>query len=84
MRDYGNAYITYHLVLSDVLPEKGFPVVFHGVKGSGQHAKWPPSYFNIMEASIVRDNCMKLTGDSEQKICECGAWSVSTPFFTLV
>jgi hypothetical protein len=73
MRDYGNAYITYHLVLSDVLPKKGFPVVFHGVKGSEQHAKWSPSNFNIVEASVVRDYCVRLTGDSERKICE---WSI--------
>ena len=70
MRDYGNPYITCHLVLSDVLPKKGFPVVFHGVKGSEQHAKWSPSYFNIIEASIVRDYCVKLVGDCERKICK--------------
>ena len=84
MRDYGNPFITYHLVLSDVLPEKGFPVVFHGVKGSERHAEWSPSYFNVIEASIVRDYCMKLTGDSERKICECVACLASTPFFTSV
>jgi helicase MOV-10 len=70
MRDYGNSYITFHLVHSDVLPKKGFPVVFHGVKGSEQHVEWSPSYFNIIEASIVRDYCVKLTGDTERKICE--------------
>ena len=84
MRDYGNPYITCHLVLSDVLPKKGFPVVFHGVKGSEQHAKWSPSYFNIIEASIVRDYCVKLTGDPERKICECGVWLVLHPMFTSV
>jgi helicase MOV-10 len=77
MRDYGNSYITFHLVHSDVLPKKGFPVVFHSVKGSEQHAEWSPSYFNIIEASIVRDYCVKLTGDTERKICEYGTmfWS---------
>jgi helicase MOV-10 len=84
MRDYGNAYITYHLALSDVLPNKGFPIVFHGVKGSEQHAEWSPSYFNIIEASIVRDYCVKLTGDPERKICECGVWLVFFPLFTSV
>src|SRR6267154_4895524 len=73
MRDYGNSYITYHLVLSEVLPKKGFPVLFHGVKGNEQHAKWSPSYFNIIEASIVRDYCVKLLGDPERKICKNGA-----------
>ena len=75
MRDYGNPYITYHLVLSNVLPKKGFPVVFHGVKGNEHHAKWSPSYFNIIEASIVRDYCVKLIGDRERNICKNGALS---------
>jgi hypothetical protein len=73
MRDNGNSYITYHLVLSDVLPKKGFPVVFHGVKGNEQHTKWSPLCFNIIEASIVRDYCVKLIGDHERKICKNGA-----------
>jgi helicase MOV-10 len=81
MRDYGNAYITYHLVLSDVLPKKGFPVVFHGVKGDEQHAKWSPSYFNIAEASIVRDYCVKLIGDPERNICESSTFSSTTTLF---
>ena len=51
MRDYGNPYITYDLVLSDVLPKKGFPVVFHGVKGKEERIRSSPSYFNILEAS---------------------------------
>lgn len=70
MRDYGNSYITFHLVHSGVLPKKGFPVLFHGVKGSEQDAKWSPSYFNVVEASIVRDYCLKLTGDPKRKICK--------------
>ena len=76
--DYGNSYITYHLVLSDVLPRKDFPVVFHGVKGSEQHETWSPPYFNIIEASIVRDYCVKLIGDRERKICKNEALFGST------
>jgi len=78
MRDYGNTYITYRLVLSDVLSKKGFPVVYHGVKGSEQHAKWSPSYLNIIEASVVRDHCVKLIGDLERKTCKHGAVFGST------
>jgi len=68
MRGYGNTYITYHLVHSDVLPKKGFPIVFHGVKGSKQHAESSPSPFDVLEASIVRNYCAKLVGNTEQKI----------------
>jgi helicase MOV-10 len=70
IRDYGNPSITYELVLSDVLPRKGFPVVFHGVKGKEERMKSSPSYFNILEASIVRDYCVKLTRDPERLIGE--------------
>ena len=79
MRDYGNQYITYDLVLSDVLPKKGFPVVFHGVKGKEEHIRSSPSYFNILEASIVRDYCVKLTSDPERPIGECHGFLVLSP-----
>src|SRR5712672_1052595 len=79
MREYGNTYITYDLVHSDVLPKKGFPVVFHGVRGSEEHSKWSPSAFNILEASIVRDYCVKLTADPERKTCECEVRLVVPP-----
>lgn len=79
MRDYGNSYVTYDLVLSDVLSKKGFPVIFHGVRGKEEQMKSSPSYFNILEASIVRDYCVKLTGDPERKIGE-RACLVSPPF----
>ncbi|KAI0290989.1 P-loop containing nucleoside triphosphate hydrolase protein [Russula brevipes] len=68
LREYGNTHITYHLVHSNVLPKKGFPVVFHGLQGSEQHTEWSPSYFNVLEASTVRDYCVKLIGDPERKI----------------
>ena len=75
MRDYGNPYITYDLVLSNVLPKKGFPVVFHGVKGKEERIRSSPSYFNILEASIVRDYCVELTRDPERPIGECRCFS---------
>ena len=83
MRDYGNPYVTYDLVLSDVLPKKGFPIVFHGVRGKEERMKSSPSYFNILEASIVRDYCVKLTGDPERKIGERGSLSGFTTIFFL-
>jgi helicase MOV-10 len=70
MRDHGNSYITYHLVNSDVLPKKGFPVIFHGVRGNQERTKSSPSYFNVFEASIIRNYCVKLVSDPERKICE--------------
>lgn len=80
MRDHGNAYITYHMVHSEVLPKKGFPVVFHGVRGNGERTKSSPSYFNVVEASIIRNYCVTLVGDPERKICEHGSFSIPPPF----
>ena len=80
MRDYGDAYITYHLVHSDVLPKKGFPVIFHGIKGSAQHTESSPSPFDVLEASIVRNYCVKLNRDLEQKICEREIITIQQPF----
>ncbi|KAI0290985.1 P-loop containing nucleoside triphosphate hydrolase protein [Russula brevipes] len=68
LRECGNAYITYHLVHSNVLPKKGFPVVFHGVDGSEQHPKRSPPHPNIPEGLIVRNYCVKLTEDLERNI----------------
>jgi helicase MOV-10 len=68
MRDHGNSYITYHLVNSGVLPKKGFPVIFHGIRGNQERTKSSPSYFNVLEASIIRDYCLKLVSDPERKI----------------
>jgi AAA domain len=84
MRDYGNAYITYHLVNSGVLPKRGFPIVFHGVKGSDQRTKWSPSCSNVLEASIVRNYCVKLIRDPERKICERGTFYFSTTSYVLL
>jgi helicase MOV-10 len=73
MRASGDVDVTHFLVNSGVLPKKGFPIVFHGIKGREKRTKWSPSYFNIYEASIVRNYCVDLTSDTERKICECGA-----------
>jgi helicase MOV-10 len=58
------------LLQSDVLPKKGFPIVFHGIKGRELRGRHSPSYLNIHEASVVRDYCLRLIGDHEHKICE--------------
>ena len=72
MRAYGDVDVTHHLVDSGVLQKKGFPIVFHGIKGREKRTRQSPSYYNIYEASVVRDYCVKLTSDPERMICECG------------
>jgi helicase MOV-10 len=84
MRASGDVDVTHLLVNSGVLPKKGFPIVFHGVKGRENLIEQTPSYFNINEASIVRDYCVELTSDRGRKICECWALLALPPFFYLV
>ena len=69
----GDVDVTHLLVNSGVLPKKGFPIVFHGIKGREKRTKQSPSYFNTYEAFVVRNYCVQLTSDPERKICECRA-----------
>ena len=70
MRAYASPDVSHLLLQSSVLPKRGFPVVFHGIKGNEKRARYSPSYLNILEATVVRDYCIKLTQDNEHKICE--------------
>ena len=69
MHAHASLDVSHLLLQSDVLPKKGFPVVFHGIKGQELRARHSPSFLNAHEASVVRDYCQKLTQDSERKIC---------------
>ena len=69
MRAHATPVVSRLLLQSDVLPKKGFPIVFHGIKGFEQRKQNSPSYFNNQEASVVRDYCLRLTEDRETKIC---------------
>jgi hypothetical protein len=73
MRAHGDKDVTHLLLDSNILPEKGFPIKFHGVKGTEKRTRRSPSYFNIHEASVVRNYCVALTEDQERKICKCSA-----------
>ena len=70
MRAYASPDVSHALLQSDVLSKQGFPVVFHSIKGQEQRTKQSPSYLNLLEASVVRDYCLRLIGDCEHKIGE--------------
>ena len=70
MRADASPEVSHTLLQSDVLPKKGFPVVFHGIKGQERRTKQCPSYLNVLEASVVRDYCLRIIGDHEHKISE--------------
>ncbi|KAH8986277.1 P-loop containing nucleoside triphosphate hydrolase protein [Lactarius deliciosus] len=44
------------------------PACVPGIKGQERRTRHSPSYLNILEASVVRDYCLKLTQDNEHKI----------------
>jgi helicase MOV-10 len=70
IRACGSKDVTHTMINWKWLPKRGFPIVFHGIRGQEQRAKHSYSYFNVFEASTVRDYCRKLIEDTEQKTCE--------------
>ena len=73
MRAHGDKDVTHLLLHSNVLQKKGFPLIFHGVKGKEKRTRHSPSCYNIIEASVVRDYCVRIIEDKELRICKCGA-----------
>ncbi|XP_023709767.1 putative helicase MOV-10 isoform X2 [Cryptotermes secundus] len=45
------------------LPKKGFPLIFHGVKGKDQREANSPSYFNIQEIEVIKKYIERLLTD---------------------
>jgi len=68
MRAHGDRDVTHLLLNSNILPKKGFPIMFHGIKGTEKRTRRSPSYFNIHEASVVRNYCLALIEDRERRI----------------
>jgi helicase MOV-10 len=59
--------ITHSLIESEVLVKKGFPIVFHGVIGKDEREGSSPSFFNVDEASLVREYCERLLKKNSSK-----------------
>ncbi|KAK0496609.1 P-loop containing nucleoside triphosphate hydrolase protein [Armillaria luteobubalina] len=57
----GDPVLTRSLENTDDLPTKKFPIVFHSVVGRDQREESSPSYFNISEATLVKNYCASLT-----------------------
>jgi hypothetical protein len=70
MRACASKYVTHAMANWKWLPKRGFPIVFHSIRGREQRAKHSYSLFNVLEASTVRDYCKKLTEDTEHKTCK--------------
>ncbi|XP_077974074.1 putative helicase mov-10-B.1 [Styela clava] len=62
------------------LPNKDFPIIFHGVQGNQTKEKSSPSYFNPEEVKVVGDYVKKLLdirGMRKMKPCDIG---IVTPY----
>lgn len=53
---------------AEVLQKKGFPMIFHGVIGKDTREESSPSFFNIDEASLVKNYCEKLVENRKSGI----------------
>ncbi|SJL11598.1 uncharacterized protein ARMOST_15004 [Armillaria ostoyae] len=56
----GDPMLTRRLEDWDGLPRKKFPIAFHAVAGRDQREESSPSYFNISEATLVKNYCSSL------------------------
>src|ERR1700761_8775846 len=54
---------------SDILPKKGFPMIFHAISGKDEREASSPSFFNRGEATLVKEYVQNLMGDRRVRIC---------------
>jgi len=59
----GNTELTSLACDWEGLPKRGFPLIFHGVKGKDQRESNSPSYFNIQEIEVVKRYVERLLAD---------------------
>jgi len=63
LRACGNTELTSLACDWEGLPKKGFPLIFHGVKGKDQREGNSPSYFNNQETEVVKRYVERLLAD---------------------
>ena len=68
LQTYGDSVMVRSLENAEALEKKGFPIIFHGVIGKDEREKSSPSFFNIDEASLVRQYCETLIGNRKNGI----------------
>ncbi|TFY71297.1 hypothetical protein EVG20_g1690 [Dentipellis fragilis] len=59
---------TRSLLHSAVLPNREFPIMFHGIKGREEQRKLSKSFYNTVEAQQVLQYCQTLLGDHERPV----------------
>ncbi|KAI0316096.1 P-loop containing nucleoside triphosphate hydrolase protein, partial [Amylostereum chailletii] len=67
LRAHADPVVVHSLLGSTLLPNKKFPVVFHGIKGEEKRSV-SSSVFNVEEASLVKKYCKTLTEGPEHRV----------------
>jgi superfamily I DNA and/or RNA helicase len=70
--------ITDMFIGSDLLPNKGFPIIFHGLNGKDEREGNSPSWFNADEAREVLKYVESLMSDKKRKLTVSDIGTVST------
>ena len=53
---------------SDILPTRGFPMIFHAISGKDEREASSPSFFNRGEATLVKEYVQDLMSDRRVRI----------------
>ena len=62
--------VTHSMLRWDCLVTPDYPIVFHGIRGKDEREASSPSFFNIDEASLVKDYVGELFGDRRLRMSE--------------
>jgi helicase MOV-10 len=62
--------ITHSMLRYDRLPNKKFPVIFHGIVGRDQREASSPSFFNVDEISVVKDYVISILENRKLGVCK--------------
>ncbi|TDL24428.1 P-loop containing nucleoside triphosphate hydrolase protein [Rickenella mellea] len=64
----GDPLVTHSLLRWDELPTPNFPIIFHGISGKDLREVSSPSFFNIDEASLVKNYVQRLFDDRRLRL----------------
>ncbi|KAK0442815.1 P-loop containing nucleoside triphosphate hydrolase protein [Desarmillaria tabescens] len=59
----GDPRLTRSMEIGTTFRRRSFPIIFHAVVGQDQREEESPSYFNINEATIVKNYCSRLVAE---------------------
>ncbi|KAG8853053.1 hypothetical protein FRB96_008431 [Tulasnella sp. 330] len=70
LEPHADEAITHSCLRWDMLPTNTFPMMFHAIKGKDERQSTSPSFFNIAEASAVREYVTNLKGHRQLRLMD--------------